>query len=225
MSLNFIQKRLAYLDSYMKGIDLNFKKKLTNRPRHVKGVEKKDSVGFEDILKNKLAPKEKVTKAPVNAQTTFKAKAIKDDFSKLPDDFEDFLKATTKEISNEYNVKIDANLVKSVIKQESGFNPNARSHAGAQGLMQLMPSTAKSLGVFNSTNPYQNLRGGVTYLAQQLKSFDGDIQKALAAYNAGPTAVSKYQGVPPYQETQSYVENIMRDYLAREDYQSFDLLG
>ena len=218
MSMNFIHKRMAYLDSYLQGIDNSYAQKLN-------GTRKTDSAGFEDILNQKLGPK-KTQKTQVNqTKTTLKGKVIKDDFSRLPADFEEFISATAKELSHEYDVQLDSNLVKSVIKQESGFNPKAKSHAGAQGLMQLMPQTAKSLGVFNSDNPYQNVRGGITYLAQQLKKFDGNVQKALAAYNAGPNAVEKYNGIPPYPETQNYVESIMKDYLARENYQSFDLIG
>lgn len=221
MSLNFIQKRMAYLDTYMQSIDSSLAQKIGSNTR----VEKKDSIGFENILNEKLKPQETFEAQQPVATKVLKGKVIKDDFSKLPDDFENFIEQTAKELSSEYDVKIDSNLVKSVIKQESGFNPNAKSHAGAQGLMQLMPATAKSLGVFNSSNPYQNVRGGITYLAKQLKNFDGNIQKALAAYNAGPGAVEKYNGIPPYQETQHYVENIMRDYLARENYQPIDMIG
>ena len=206
---------MAYLDSYMQGIDTKYAQKIQQ-------IEKKDSIGFEDILNEKLGPKKEAPKVEKSVQAKVK---VKDNMSKLPEDFDDFIEATTKEIAKEYDVQLDANLVKSVIKQESGFNPNAKSHVGAQGLMQLMPATAKDLGVFNPNNPYQNVRGGITYLAQQLKSFDGNVQKALAAYNAGPQAVKKYNGIPPYNETQNYVESIMRDYLAREDYQSFDLIG
>lgn len=221
MSLNFIQKRMAYLDTYMQSIDSSLAQKIGTNNK----VEKKDSIGFENILNEKLKPQETFEAQQPTATKVLKGKVIKDDFSKLPDDFEEFIEQTAKELSSEYDVKIDSNLVRSVIKQESGFNPNAKSHAGAQGLMQLMPATAKSLGVFNSSNPYQNVRGGITYLAKQLKNFDGNIQKALAAYNAGPGAVEKYNGIPPYQETQHYVENIMRDYLARENYQPIDMIG
>ncbi len=220
MNLNFIQKRIAYLDSYMQGLD--------SKLGINSGVQKKDSLGFEEILNEKLNPKKANQATNSSNETTrprLRARVVKDDFSKLPEDFEDFVSATTQEISKEYGVQLDTNLVKSVIKQESGFNPNAKSHVGAQGLMQLMPSTAKELGVFNSNNPYQNVRGGVTYLAKQLKKFSGNIQKALAAYNAGPTAVEKYNGIPPYNETKHYVENIMRDYLAREDYRGVDMVG
>ena len=98
-------------------------------------------------------------------------------------------------------------LLAAVMQQESGGNPRAGSHAGAQGLMQLMPATARGQGVTNTWDPWQNLLGGAKYLRQQLDKF-GDTRLALAAYNAGPGAVQKYGGVPPYKETQNYVRSI-----------------
>ena len=104
---------------------------------------------------------------------------------------------------------IDPALLKALIKQESGFDPNARSPAGASGLTQLMPGTAASLGVTNPLDPAQAIEGGAKYLKQQLDAFGGDERKALAAYNAGPGAVQKFGGVPPYEETQQYVTKVL----------------
>jgi hypothetical protein len=101
-------------------------------------------------------------------------------------------------------------LIKGIIKAESNFQVSAVSHAGAQGLMQLMPGTARELGVENPFDIDQNIDGGSRYLRKMLDNFDGDIRSALAAYNAGPGTVRKYKGDVPYQETQQYVDRVLR---------------
>lgn len=107
---------------------------------------------------------------------------------------------------------VDPNLVKAIIANESGFNAHATSGVGAQGLMQLMPSTAAGLGVTNAYDPAQNVYGGTKYIKGLLDRFNGDMRLAVAAYNAGPGAVQKYNGVPPYAETQNYVQNVLASY-------------
>ena len=104
---------------------------------------------------------------------------------------------------------VDPALLKGLIRQESNFNPAARSGAGAVGLTQLMPATAASLGVSDPTDPAQAIEGGAKYLRAQLDRFGGDPAKALAAYNAGPGAVQRFGGVPPYAETQQYVQRVL----------------
>jgi soluble lytic murein transglycosylase-like protein len=108
--------------------------------------------------------------------------------------------------------QVDPDLINSVIRAESGFNPKAISPKGAQGLMQLMPQTAFQLGVSNPFEPMSNVDGGTRYLSELLQQYQGDMVKALAAYNAGPQRVAQYGGVPPYRETHAYVARVIRDY-------------
>ena len=111
---------------------------------------------------------------------------------------------------------VDSDFIHSVIQQESGGNAKAVSRAGARGLMQLMPGTAAQLGVADSFSPEQNVHGGARYLRELLERYHGDAIKALAAYNAGPGAVDRYRGVPPYRETQLYVQRIVRQYNSKK---------
>ena len=105
---------------------------------------------------------------------------------------------------------VPVNLLKAVAKAESEFNPNAVSHCGAQGIMQLMPATASYLGVEDAFDPEQNIMGGAKYLSSLLKTYDGDVTLALAAYNAGSGNVKKYGGVPPFKETQNYIKKFIQ---------------
>ena len=117
--------------------------------------------------------------------------------------------------SSKYHV--DSDLIRAVIKQESSFNPYSISSSGAQGLMQLMPETADALGVEDPWDVAQNIDAGTRYLRDQLSTFNGDLRLSLAAYNAGPNNVLKYNGVPPYAETRDYIQKVLTYY---KDYSS-----
>jgi soluble lytic murein transglycosylase-like protein len=110
---------------------------------------------------------------------------------------------------------LDTDLLASVVRQESGGHARAVSRAGAQGLMQLMPGTASELGVANSFAPGENIQGGTAYLDTLLKRYNDNLAFALAAYNAGPAAVDRWHGIPPYRETRAYVARVIREYNRR----------
>ena len=108
--------------------------------------------------------------------------------------------------------RLEPALVKAVIRAESNFEPKVVSHAGAIGLMQLMPQTARAMGVRDPREPRENILGGSRYLRRMIDRYDGDLRLALAAYNAGPAAVDRYRGIPPYRETQTYVTRVLAFY-------------
>ena len=120
------------------------------------------------------------------------------------------LKDVISSVSDRHH--LDPDLINSVIRAESGFNPRAVSPKGARGLMQLMPNTAEKLGVSNAFDAKDNVEGGTRYLRELLERYNFDLVKALAAYNAGPNRVEQYHGVPPYYETRAYVARIVRDF-------------
>jgi len=160
-------------------------------------------------LLTKLEANGQIGQAANNTQSAsigFGSQPVSGDFSNL-----------INQAAQKYNV--NPALVKAVVKAESNFNPNAVSSAGALGLMQLMPGTARGLGVENALDPAQNIDGGARYISQLLKHYDGNVRLAVAAYNAGPGAVDRYNGVPPYQETQTYVNRVLGYFNSSNEWQ------
>jgi soluble lytic murein transglycosylase-like protein len=147
-------------------------------------------------------PKAGAAKTYAVATAGSNIRATRPVYSRRAEQFEALIAASAAQ----HNVRPD--LVRAVIQAESAFNPLARSHKGAMGLMQLMPATAAELGVDDPYDPAQNIQGGVAYLRALLEQYSHDEELALAAYNAGPGAVDRYDGVPPYRETRNYIERI-----------------
>ena len=166
-----------------------------------------ESVSFESLVSS-LADKDrfKGAKTAHSGAASSAAPAAAANWKGDPKDFDGMINQASKQ----HNV--DEHLIRAVIRQESAFNPKATSWCGAQGLMQLMPETAKELGCQNSMDPYQNIMAGTKYLRQLLDRFGGDMTKAVAGYNAGPGAVEAAGGVPPYDETQNYVVKVLENY-------------
>ncbi len=168
---------------------------------------------FDKVLKASAKTKfgELITKPTARVDAKIYSDTARVASNSTPVDMKTKIKNWITEASAKHGV--DEKLINALIKQESGFNPQAKSSVGAMGLMQLMPATAKGLGVTNPMDPAQNIEGGVKYLKSMLDRYNGNIILALAAYNAGPGAVDKYDGVPPYKETQNYVKSILANYL------------
>jgi soluble lytic murein transglycosylase-like protein len=165
-------------------------------PTYVKLV-KDDSVNFDDVLSAEVDQTNNSKDVSPDAIGSVKEK------NNYQGDFNEIIDNNSKK----YN--INSSIIKAIIKAESDFDPSVVSSAGAMGLMQLMPDTAKSLGVGEPFDPVENIEGGVKYLKEMLNKFGGNLELALAAYNAGPGNVVKYGGIPPFQETENYVAKIM----------------
>ena len=196
-------KRAEQLNQYVENLN-----KVAN-----KEIQQEDY--FKEILKSSegVASKFKLSQPFVNTPIMTEAQEEVEEYlgnSNLKPTKNQILDLVSK-ISEKYDM--DEDLVNAVIRQESGFKTDAVSSAGAQGLMQLMPQTAKALGVKDAFNPVQNIEGGVKYLKNMMDKYNGNVILALAAYNAGPGNVDKYNGVPPFKETQNYVKNILANYL------------
>ena len=172
-----------------------------------------NQVSFNELLK--AGTKTKFGDLLTNPATRVNAQIYSNSVSGMTPKTDYSDKNNVKELISRVSKKhgVDEKLVNALVKQESGFNFRAKSKVGAMGLMQLMPATAKDLGVTNPMDPEQNVEGGVKYLKSMLNKYNGNIILALAAYNAGPGAVDKYDGVPPYKETQNYVKSILSSYL------------
>ncbi len=206
---NAIQ-RAAQMNSYVNKYNAQWAPVEKNRTQvndnNIQGVQ-----SFDNVLKSSTSVKfGDLISRPVSKVNSeiYSAQAVSNSERLSP---KEKIRNLISKLSQKHGV--DEKLVSAVIKQESGYNPNAISKAGALGLMQLMPKTAQGLGVTNPMDPEQNIDGGVRYLKTMLDKYNGNIILALAAYNAGPNAVDKYDGVPPYKETQNYVRSILANYL------------
>lgn len=212
-SLNMALARISYIESGFSAlervagqsqatnapqtIEEDFKKILDTKTEIIDTIEKK--VESKPVVEQAEEEIKSENKEKVELKSKINLKAQSTNVNELIETF-----------AQKYD--IDSDFIKAIIKQESGFNTKATSKKGAMGLMQLMPKTAESLGVIDAYNPSQNIEGGVKYLKSLLEKYDDNKEMALAAYNAGPGAVKKYGGIPPYKETQNYINAVMGTY-------------
>lgn len=190
-SLDIAISRIRQIESRVAGI--------SQRINHLQANSDLKINSFDNILDKKINSLEKLETTQQNKQNNNSSIQEKTG------------EENVEQLVEKYSLKngLNKNLVNAVIQTESNFNNKAVSTAGAQGLMQLMPATAKDLGVDDSFDPEQNISGGTKYLKSLINKYDS-VELGLAAYNAGPTAVNKFGGVPPYDETQNYVQKIMK---------------
>ncbi len=182
--MNTLPKAMTLKDYWAQALPVRNIRPPVNKEKNI-SITKKETKSFEQAFNVEKAVQEKM-------------RPIKEE-----------IKTAMEDAAKTFSLPLT--LLHSVIKAESNFNPQAKSPAGAKGLMQLMPGTAKELGVKNIYDVEENIRGGAKYLRNMLDKFDQNVKLALAAYNAGPGAVKKHGGIPPYEETQKYVAKIMKD--------------
>ena len=196
--INQIENRISQMEARLEG-GSPMQKTSTAKPGITSGRSGGSSeVSFESIL-NSVSSEKKFHPTGGIGPTSSAS-------SSSPKDFDGMIADASKKHG------VDESLIRAVIKQESAFNPKATSSCGAQGLMQLMPDTAKELGCGDAYDPAQNIMGGAKYLRQLLDRFNGNQTLAIASYNAGPGSVDKYGGIPPFGETQNYVSRVLENY-------------